>query len=236
MHGMLANLRGTGHHILPRRQRVCKLSPDAPKEYLMSDKIFVHYPAYLSKKLTKACDNLIRAHPTLSSYRDHVEISGNAHSVKIVQKIVPLQAHRGVRNYLLYAALFVLMNFSLPPSPSALRKRPLYHEDKVKARYHFRELDDCAAAVFLPAKSGKWPYFMWRNARRLMRQQKQVWQVTGDIETGLRLTPLAISPSRALRQNREETMSDIVEYAEPQVYPSLFTLIRDAVKGRERED
>ena len=202
----------------------------------MSDKIFVHYPAYLSKKITTACDNLIRGHPTLSAYRDRVEISGNAHSVKIVQKITPLQAQRGVRNYLLYALLYMLTNFSIPPSPSALRRRPLYREDKVKARYHFRELDDCMAGVFLPAKSGKWPYFMWRNARRLIHRGKEVWQVTGSDEAGWRLTQLKAPPPRSLRQNRDETMLDIVEYAEPRVYPSLFTLLRDAFKERKDED
>jgi hypothetical protein len=200
----------------------------------VSDKIFVHYPAYLSQKLTTTCDNLIRAHPTLSAYRDRVEISGNAHCVKIVQQITPLHAQRGVRNYLIYALLYVLTNWRLPPSPAALRRRPLYREDKLKARYHFHELDDCMMGVFLPAKSGKWPYFMWRNARRLMRQDKQVWQVTGDETRGWRLT-LASPPPRALRQNRDETMADIVEYAEPREYPSLYTLLRDAFKKHEAD-
>lgn len=199
----------------------------------MSDKIFVHYPAYLSGKLHTTCDNLIRAHPTLGSYRDRVDIASTPHAVQIVARIEPLQAHRGVRNYLLYALLYVLTNFSIPPSPTALRKRPLYREDKTKARYHFRELDDCMMGVFLPAKSGKWPYFMWRNAKRLFLQKKEVWQVVGGDEAGWRLIQLKAPPPRSLRQNRDETMADIVEYAEPRVYPSLFTLIRDAFKERE---
>ncbi len=198
----------------------------------MSNKIFVHYPAYLSEALRTKFDRLIRSHPVLGSFGDHVNISSTPHEVRIVKGIEPFQARRGLRNYLLYATLFILTKFSFPPPPRALRKRPLYREDKWQARYHFYEIDDCAVGVFVPSKLRKWPYYMWRNCRRLMQQQKEAWQIIGDDASGWRIVLLEVPPPRSLRQNRDETFIDIVEYAEPRVYPSLYTLIRDAFKER----
>lgn len=176
---------------------------------------------------------MIRAHPTLSCFREKVYISSTAHAVSQMRNIDPLRTRAGVGRYPLYALLFLLTRFSLPPSPKAIGSGALLREDLFKIRYHFCELDSCAVGVFVPHSDGKWQYDMWRNARRLHRQGKFVWQIIGSKETGWSITKLGTPPARTNRIGRKETMAGIGMYSEPKVYPSLFTLIRDALKSRQ---
>ncbi len=198
----------------------------------MSDRIFVHYPACASKKYADEFDKLIRAHPSMGLFREHIEIFSTPHAVRQVRAITPIQKEHARQSYLLYALLFVVMKWRLPPTPGRLRARPLFREDRFKLRYHAREIDDCAVGVFVPHVNGKWTYDMWRNARRLMRQQKPVWQILGNKADGWHIAPLDETPSRMLRLNRKDTMDSIGLYTDAKIYPSLFTLIRDAIRGR----
>jgi hypothetical protein len=198
----------------------------------VSDKIFVHYPPCAGVTHEDAWDAIIRAHATLGVYRERVEIFSTPRVVPQVQKIEEIRNTYNRQSYLLYALLYFLTTFRVPPTPARLRMRPLFREDRFKLHYHAREIDDCATGIFVPRADGKWPYDMWRNARRLMRQGKPVWQIQGNKADGWRILPLGEMPKRNERLDRKATMHDIGLYTEKKVYPSLFTLIRDALRNR----
>lgn len=199
----------------------------------MSDKIFVHYPSCASERIEEEFNNLIRMQPAINLFRDRIEISSTPHALKQLQGIekLPKRVRRG--GYPVYALLFMVTRWSLPPAPSTLQKNPMYREDKLKLRYHAKEIYSCGAGVFVPTESGKWTYDMWRNARRFFQQGKPVWQIVGSKEFGWCLSPLESPPPRALRLNRKDTLYTLGLYAEPRKYPSLFTIIRDAFKKNE---
>lgn len=181
----------------------------------MSDKIFVHYPPCVSKRLEKEFDALLRAHHTMYCFRDRVEIYGTAHAIKQLQVIERFREKTSIGSYMLYALLFVLTKLSLPPSLCAMKKRPLFKEDMFKLRYHTRELDDCATGIFVPHNDGMWPYDMWRNAKRLLAQAKPVWVITGNEETGWNIASLNEAPARNKRLSRKQTIVRVGEYSEP---------------------
>jgi len=194
----------------------------------MSDKLFVHYPPCVSKKLEGIFDALVRTSPLLCCFRDKVEIYSTAHSLKQVQAMQQLQKNDFIGSYVVYAVLFVLTKFAWPPSPATLKKRPLYKADRVKMRYHFRELDDCASGIFVPHRDGLWPYDMWRNARRLLGQKKPAWIIVGNEVDGWKITPLAAVPPRTKRLSRKQTLLRVGSHAEPfgAKEPPIVTLFR----------
>lgn len=198
----------------------------------MTEKLFVHYPVFVSARLREEFDELIRAHQTLCFLVDRVDISSKEHVLRQVKGIEPLQSHRKMGSYIAYALLHVITRFSFPPSPGELGRRPLFREDLFKVRYHIRHLDECAYGIFVPLRSGKWPYDMWRNATRMIRQKKQLWQIR-EQDGKWRIIPLDISPLLSDRLNRVQTLDGIMEYIEPREYPSLYTIIRDAFKERK---
>lgn len=181
----------------------------------MSDKLFVHYPPCVSKKLEEKFDALVRASPALCCFRDKVEIYDTAHSLKQVREMEELRKNNFIGSYLAYALLFMLTKSALPPSPGSLKKRPLYKEDRLKLRYHFRELDDCAAGVFAPHRDGLWPFDMWRNAKRLFAQEKPVMLIVGNELDGWKIVPLNTAPDRTMRLSRKHTIMRVGEYSEP---------------------
>lgn len=194
----------------------------------MSDKLFVHYPPCVSKKLEEQFNALVRASPTLCCFRNKINIYNTAHSLKQVRAIEQLHKNNFVGSYLAYAILFVLTKHALPPTPCTLKKRPLYKEDLLKLRYHFRELGDCAAGVFVPHRDGQWPYDMWRNAQRLLAQKKPVMIVVGNETDGWKIIPLDQMPERARRLNREHTILRVGAHAEQlgAKEPPIITLFR----------
>jgi hypothetical protein len=194
----------------------------------MSDKIFVHYPPCVSKKLEEKFDALVRASPTLCCFRDKVKIYSTAHSLKQVQAMEQLHKNNFVGSYLAYALLFMLTKRALPPAPGTLNRRPLYKEDRLKLHYHFRELDDCASGVFVPHHDGLWPFDMWRNAKRMITQEKPVMLIVGNEIDGWRIVPLCTVPERTKRLNRKQTLHRIGEYSEPfgAKEPPILTLFR----------
>ena len=200
----------------------------------MSEKIFVHYPACASKKYEDEFDKLIRAHPTLCFYRDRIEISSTPHAVRQMKVIDAMRNEHAESSYLLYALLYMMTHFAPPPTPCALRRRPLFREDRFKARYNAREMDQCSTGIFVPEASGKWPYTMWRNARRLLRQGKTVFVITGSMEKGWRLHPFSDPLDRSVRLNRKETLHTVGEFSEPfgTLQPPLFRLF-DEIMGKK---
>ncbi len=198
----------------------------------MSNRIFVHYPPCVSKKLEGEFDKLVRSHPTLSYYGDKVDIYSNPHTVTQVREIEKLRQHETLANYLLYAFLFVLTRFRLPPSQGALRARRLFHEDRFKLRYHARELDLCATGVFVPHRDGDFPYDMWRNARRLLSEEKPVWQIVGSEGSGWKMIPLMKMPERRLRLSRKKTLNRIGEFAGPVERRHWILDLIDRVSGK----
>ena len=199
----------------------------------MTNAIFLHYPPCASNAYERIFDDLVRKHPTLSFFIEKVHISSTVHAIQQMRYIEPLRARTHVGRYPLYAVLFLLTRASRPPSPLRILERRLFCEDLFKIRYHFSQIDLCALGIFVPRSDGKWQYDMWRNARRLFRYGKPVWQITGSRATGWSITILHAPPPRELRLGRKETMDGVGTYAEPKKYPSLFTLIRDLLKTRE---
>ena len=181
----------------------------------MSNKVFVHYPPCVSKKLEREFDTLVRTHQMLCCYGEKVEIYSSYHSLAQVRAMEPLQKNNSLGAYLVYAALFTATRLALPPSPARLKKRALFKEDRLKLRYHFRELDLCTTGIFVPHRNGQWPYDMWRNARRLLWQRKRVWLITGNEQSGWKILPLEKTPDRKIRLNRKETIHAVGAYAEP---------------------
>ena len=196
----------------------------------MSDKIFVHYPACTAPRIENEFDKLIRRIPSLSVFRDRVEIYSTPHAVKLVAQLEALPKKRDSGNYALYVLLFVLTRWSLPPR-SVFRKNLHFAKDRCRLRYHAKAIDSCAAGIFVPREDGMWPYNMWQNARRCSRQGKPIWQIIGSKEAGWKIVKLESPPARKLRLSRKETLAGIGLYAEPHVYPNLYTLIRDAFKS-----
>ncbi len=180
----------------------------------MSNKVFLHFPPCVSKKLASEFDKLVRAHPTLSYYGDKVDIYSSPHTGAQVKEIEKLRQHETLAHYLAYTILYILTRFRLPPSMRAIRARRLLREDRFKLRYHTRELDQCAAGVFVPHGDGYFPYDMWRNARRLLRTQKPAWQIIGSEAAGWRMVPLIIV-DRSMRLSRKETLNRIGEFSGP---------------------
>lgn len=194
----------------------------------MSYRLFVHYPPCVSKKLEAEFDALVRAVPELCYFSDKVPIYNTAHSMKIVCAMEELRKNNFIGSYLLYATLFMLTKFALPPTPAALKRRPLFKEDRLKLRYHFREIDDAAMGVFVPHRDGMWSYDMWRNARRLLAQKKRAWLILGNEIDGWKIVSLRAMPGRAKRLNRKQTLHRIGEHSEPfgKKEPPIVTLFR----------
>lgn len=190
-------------------------------------KLFVHYPPCASKKLEQEFDRLLRANPSLCYYGDKTEIYGHVHAVKQVSGIEGLKEKSFIGAYLVYAILFMLTRFALPPSPGRLKRRPLLREDRFKLRYHFREIDDAAVGVFVPHRDGMWPFDMWRNARRMLRQGKPVLLIVGNEKEGWRIAPLTNMPGRSVRLNRKQTFARIGAHTEPSTQePPIVTFIK----------
>ncbi len=181
----------------------------------MSNRIFVHYPPCVSKKLEGEFDKLVRSHPMLSYYGDKVDIYSSPHTTAQVREIEKLRQHETLVNYILYALLFVLTRFRLPPSMGALNARRLFREDRFKLRYHARELHLCATGVFVPHRDGYFPYDMWRNAKRLLCEAKPVWQIVGSEESGWRMVQLTTIPERTKRLRRKATLNRLGEFSGP---------------------
>ena len=180
----------------------------------MSNKVFLHFPPCVSKKLESEFDKLVRAHPALAYYGDKVDIYSSLHTGAQVREIEKLRQHESLAHYLAYTILFVLTRLRLPPSMGALRARRLMREDRFKLRYHRVELDLCEAGVFVPHRDGYFPYDMWRNARRLLRAKKPAWQIIGNEQAGWRMVPLIIV-DRPMRLGRHETLNRIGEFSGP---------------------
>lgn len=181
----------------------------------MSNRIFIHFPACVSKKLEGEFDKLVRTHPMLSYYGDKVDIYSSPHTNALVREIEKLRQHETLANYLLYAILFVLTRFRLPPTSTVLSARRLFREDRFKLRYHKRELALCATGVFVPHPDGYFPYDMWRNARVLLQKEKPVWLIVGSAESGWRMVQLTTMPERAKRLGRKATLNRIGEFSGP---------------------
>lgn len=181
----------------------------------MSNRVFVHFPPCVSKKLEGEFDKLVRSHPMLSYYGDKVDIYSSPHTSAQVREIEKMRQNETLLNYLVYAALFVLTRFRIPPSMGALNARRLFREDRFKLKYHACELDLCATGVFVPHRDGFFPYDMWRNVHRLLREKKPVWQIVGNEEAGWRMIQLTEMPKRNLRLRRKETLNRLGEFSGP---------------------
>ncbi len=181
----------------------------------MSNKVFVHFPPCVSKKLQSEFNRIVRLHPVLSYYGDKVDIYSSPHTGAQVRQIEKLRQSETLANYLVYTALFVLTRFRIPPSMGTLSARRLFREDRFKLKYHARELGLCATGVFVPHRDGYFPYDMWRNVRRLLREKKPVWQIVGSEEAGWRMSELIKMPERRLRLSRKETLNRICEFSGP---------------------